>query len=82
MHVMRAGSLFQHAALTHAAHVESLLACRRTDEARAALATAQAWLLAVAARVQDASLRASFLTRVPENARLLELAQQWLRADT
>jgi tetratricopeptide (TPR) repeat protein len=81
MHVLSASSIFQHAALTHAVYVESLLACQRTDEARAALATAEAWLLAVASRVQDDALRTSFLTRVPENARLLELAPRWLRPD-
>ena len=35
-------------------------------------------LLACANKIVDASLRESFLARVPENARIMELARAWL----
>ena len=48
---------------------------RRGDTARASVAIAEAHerLLARAARISDATLRAAFLERIPHNARTLEL---------
>jgi hypothetical protein len=42
----------------------------------AALAEARAALLARAGKIADAELRRSFLERVPENARILALAEE------
>ena len=70
----------EHLALTRVARAESLLACGRTDEAREAIAEAHAWLLSRASRIEDPHDRESLLTRVPENARIVQLAAQWLSA--
>ncbi|WP_438039357.1 serine/threonine-protein kinase [Sorangium sp. So ce128] len=59
-------------------HVEALHAAGSTDKARAALAAARADLLARADRIPDADIRRCFLENVPENARLLALAEAWL----
>ncbi|WP_437852803.1 serine/threonine-protein kinase [Sorangium sp. So ce363] len=59
-------------------HAEALHATGATDEARAALAAARADLLARADRIPDAEIRRCFLENVPENARLLALAEAWL----
>ncbi|APR79751.1 Adenylate cyclase [Minicystis rosea] len=56
-------------------HVEALEAAGEHDEARAALRDAHATVLRRAARIPDLAVRAVFLERVPENARLLTLAQ-------
>jgi hypothetical protein len=58
-------------------HAEALHATGNTEAARAAIEVARASLLARAAKIKDPSWRASFLDRVPENARTLELARQW-----
>ncbi|WP_437741431.1 protein kinase [Sorangium sp. So ce1504] len=59
-------------------HAEALHAAGSTDEARAALAAARAALLARADRIPDVEIRRCFLENVPENARLLALAEAWL----
>jgi hypothetical protein len=59
-------------------HVESLEADGRHEEARAALASARARLLAIAARINEPAYKKSFLENVPENRRTLDLARQWL----
>ena len=46
--------------------------------ARAAIDVARARLRERARKIRDPQLRESFLTRVPENARTLELARAWL----
>ena len=46
--------------------------------ARRTIADARARLLAIAEKIADATYRRSFLERVPENARTLELAGAWL----
>jgi serine/threonine protein kinase/tetratricopeptide (TPR) repeat protein len=66
------------------ARAESLLALGRPDEAAATLARARAEIERRAEQIRDPELRASFLSRVPENARVMELAHRtWsaLRAD-
>ena len=59
-------------------HAECLLATGDEPRARKALAEARDRLLARASRIADAALRAGFLERVPENARTLALAREWL----
>jgi hypothetical protein len=51
-------------------HAEALEAAGRHDEARQAVATAHARLLARADRIEDAALKKSFLERVSENVSL------------
>jgi hypothetical protein len=46
--------------------------------ARAAIGAARERLLGRAAKIGDEALRASFLARVPENRRTMELAAAWL----
>jgi hypothetical protein len=58
-------------------HAEALDAARRHEEARAAIAAARARLHVNAKRIGDPARRRSFLDRVPENARTLELATRW-----
>ena len=56
------------------ARAESLLALGRAGEAAATLARARADIETRAAQIRDPELRASFLSRVPENARVLSLS--------
>jgi eukaryotic-like serine/threonine-protein kinase len=58
----------------HLAYIEALAAVGRQREAAAALQQAKERLLARAARIRDAAHRKSFLSRVPENERLLRLS--------
>jgi hypothetical protein len=55
-------------------YAEALLASGRTDDAREAVSDARESILARAARIAREDWRASFLERVPENARILQLA--------
>jgi tetratricopeptide (TPR) repeat protein len=57
---------------------EALEAVGEREAARAAIAQARDKLAAVAARISDEDLRKSFLERVPDHARTLELAGRWL----
>ncbi|HVK67007.1 MAG TPA: protein kinase [Polyangium sp.] len=59
-------------------HIESLEACGRHEEARAALVRAWDRLLAIAAKIDEPAYRASFLENVPENRRTLELVREWI----
>jgi tetratricopeptide (TPR) repeat protein/tRNA A-37 threonylcarbamoyl transferase component Bud32 len=70
----RLGGIDDGEAIIRLTHAEALAAAGRADDARAALARARARLLERAARFTDPLLRASFLERVPENARTLALA--------
>jgi tetratricopeptide (TPR) repeat protein len=63
-------------ALIRLAHVEAL-AIESPAAARAALADLTDWLVARAAAIADPALRASFLERVPPNARAFALARAW-----
>jgi hypothetical protein len=60
------------------AHAEALHATGAHDAAARAIADARARLLAIAAKIGDPGYQASFLERVPENARTLALADAWL----
>jgi hypothetical protein len=57
---------------------ETLDASGEHASARAAMAAARARLFVRAARIADPARRASFLERVPEHARILELARAWI----
>jgi tetratricopeptide (TPR) repeat protein len=59
--------------LVYLAYVEALEASGELPTARQALAQAHARLIARASRISDEARRATFLGRVPENARLLAL---------
>jgi eukaryotic-like serine/threonine-protein kinase len=70
------GSVEEGESVIHLVHVEALLASGDVARGRTALAAAIARLDQRASRITEASWRASFLERVPENARLRELARQ------
>ena len=59
-------------------HVEALEATGDHASAATALATARDRLLLHAAKIGDLALRRGFLEDLPENARILALARQWL----
>src|SRR5262249_40839766 len=59
------------------AHAEALHATGAHDAAARAIAAARAHLLAIADKITDSDYQASFLERVPENARTLALADAW-----
>jgi tetratricopeptide (TPR) repeat protein len=65
-------------ALIRVVYAEALMATGAVRDAEAAIADARDRLLARAAKVVDPALRASFLERVPENARTLSRAREWL----
>jgi hypothetical protein len=58
-------------------HAEALHATGAHDAAARAIADARARLLAIADKIIDPDYQASFLERVPENARTLALADAW-----
>jgi hypothetical protein len=64
-------------AFVRLAHAEALHATGARDAAARAIADARARLLAIAGKIADPDHRASFLERVPENARTLALADAW-----
>jgi hypothetical protein len=66
------------ASLLHLARAEALHALGRTDDAREAVRDARERIAKVAATIDDADLRTSFLTKVPPHARTLQLARAWL----
>jgi tetratricopeptide (TPR) repeat protein len=74
------GTIDEGEALVRLVHAEALHAAGLHAEARAAIGEAAAVLRARAARISDESWRASFLARVPENARTLALAAAWDQA--
>lgn len=61
---------------------EALAAVGRTEEANAAILAAKRSLDERAQRIDDPQLRESFSTRLPENARIAQLARQWLVPDS
>jgi hypothetical protein len=65
-------------AFVRLAYAEALHATGARDAARAAIAEARTQLYAIADRIADPALRASFLGEVPENATTLALALAWL----
>jgi eukaryotic-like serine/threonine-protein kinase len=75
----RLGGLDEGEALVRLVHAEALDAVGDHDAARAAIASARERLDEVAAKIADPAWRASFLTRVEENARTIERADAWAR---
>jgi len=74
--------LAQHAtdegdALVPLVYAEALAANDRREDARASLVAAHARLLERALKIGDPGLRESFLTRVPENRRTIDLVLEW-----
>jgi hypothetical protein len=65
-------------ALARLLYAEALEATGQRPVARVAIAEARARVLAVAAGIDELGRRESFLQGVPENARILELAEKWL----
>jgi eukaryotic-like serine/threonine-protein kinase len=65
-------------ALIRLIHAEVLSASGEKAAADEAIASARERLLSRAARIQDPALRESFLYKVPDNARTLELASRFL----
>ncbi|HSN25013.1 MAG TPA: AAA family ATPase, partial [Kofleriaceae bacterium] len=59
------------------AHAHALHATGAHAEALAAITDAEAHVLALAAKIQDDTWRASFLEAIPENAETLALARAW-----
>ncbi|UQA59484.1 serine/threonine-protein kinase [Polyangium aurulentum] len=74
---MGACSFFR-AAFVRLVHAECLQAAGDHEGAKAAITRSREWLLGVAAQVGDDEYRKSFLANVPENRRLLELAERWV----
>jgi hypothetical protein len=58
-------------------HAECLKACNRHEDAMVAIKNAKAWLLSVVAKIGEDEYKKSFLENVPENRRILELAEEW-----
>ncbi|HEY6560360.1 MAG TPA: protein kinase [Polyangiaceae bacterium] len=59
-------------------YAEALHASGERDAARSAIQSARITLHEAATLIEDRALRHSFLTRVPENVRILALASAWL----
>ena len=71
------GHLEEGEALARLVHAEALHRTGAIELAAAAITKARDQLLSRAAKITDAAWRSSFLTRVPENARTLALAEEW-----
>ena len=71
------GVLDEGEGLVRLAFAEALWANEMVVDARTAIGTARRRLVERSLRIRDEQLRRSFLERVPENARTLELALQW-----
>jgi hypothetical protein len=76
----RHGTWIPHEYLARLSEAESLIALGRTDEAGEALRAARDRLLDRAACIPEGLPRDRFLARVRVNARILELAKEWVRA--
>ncbi|WP_437313394.1 protein kinase domain-containing protein [Sorangium sp. So ce385] len=72
------GTLEEGESLVRLTYAEALAASGRQAEASAAIASARAALLARADKLSDPTWRERFLRDVPDNARTLKLARQWL----
>src|SRR5262249_41063275 len=75
------GGFGQRGTLTRLASVEARDAPGQRGGARAALRRALDELRARAALIEDEVVRRSFLSQVPENARVLALGREWLGED-
>ncbi|HWO23798.1 MAG TPA: protein kinase [Kofleriaceae bacterium] len=65
-------------AFVRLARAEALHAAGARDAARHAIAEARQSLFAIAGRIADPDYKQSFLENVPENARTLALAREWI----
>ncbi len=74
----RLGGIEEGDALVRLTFAEALDAAGEPGRAGAAVASARDRLLARAARIADPDQRRTFLTEVPENARTLALAGEWV----
>ncbi len=74
------GGLESGESMLYLVHAEALWAAGAQAEARDAIGAARARVQAVAAAIDEPALRASYLGRIEENARTLELAARWLDA--
>jgi serine/threonine protein kinase/tetratricopeptide (TPR) repeat protein len=70
------GSIEEGLAVCQLTRAEALLSLGRTDEAREQLRRAKEEIEKRAEQIRDADLRRAFLQRIPENARVLELAAE------
>ena len=64
--------------ILHLARAEALHALGRSADAQVAIREARDRIHAVAATLEDAALRESYVSRVDANARTIELAREWL----
>jgi hypothetical protein len=64
-------------ALVRLTYAEALEAAGQHEPARKAIAEARDAIAWRASKIDDPALRTSFLEKVPENARTLELAAAW-----
>jgi tetratricopeptide (TPR) repeat protein len=71
------GSIEDGEAFLRSTHAEALHATGAHEQARAAIAAAQAWVLAQVAQIEDPAWRQSFLDHVAEHRRIFELAREW-----
>jgi eukaryotic-like serine/threonine-protein kinase len=72
------GTVEEGESLVRLTYAEALAASGRRDEAEVAIRSAKAALLARAEKLSDPTWRERFLRDVPDNARTLELARDWL----
>jgi hypothetical protein len=71
--LLREHGIFEYAAMIRVAHIESLRAARHDADLALAVHEAREWLLARAGKIADAGLRETFLTQIPEHARIVAL---------
>ncbi len=71
------GAIGEGESMLRLAHAEALEASGDHPAAVRAIEKARDLLRGHAARIGDPAWRESFLTRIPENARILELAERW-----
>jgi len=72
------GGIDEREMLVRVIHAEALAATGDVLAARVVLAAARKRVLSLAERIRDVDTRECFLTNVPENARTLRLARDWL----
>lgn len=75
--IERLGGVEESEAYIRLTYAEVLDALGKNDEAREAIATARVRILERAAMIQDPQWKDTFLTRVRENVRTLDLARAW-----
>ncbi|MDB4973490.1 MAG: Serine/threonine protein kinase [Myxococcaceae bacterium] len=77
--LMRENDVTEFFAMIEVSYIESLLAAGEQEAAASALAEAQRWLEAQAAKIDEPTLRRGFLQQVPEHARIFQLAAATLQ---